>query len=304
MNDSRHQMNLAITAIKNKEYARAREILKFVLISDPDIVEAWLLYARVALEKEQAIQCLERVLKLDPTNSLGLKMLGQLEAAQNQTEQPLPNQPASKPGIIGIEGTSPSSKEIQGLDHGSDNQSTEIQEQRPAAQGIQKPRDKARKGEARFNFIWVLVFIILCSLIGGGFALSQNSIDITNIFNSAPTPTSDELFAVINRNISAANSEDIAGYMETIHTKSPLYKQTEESLMMAFSTYDLLYSVSDLKVEYLSGSEAKIHFVLTSRKISGPTFRDNAVEGVFILRPEDGVWKLYQYENLEVTYLN
>jgi hypothetical protein len=159
---------------------------------------------------------------------------------------------------------------------------------------------KMKKG---FNFAWFFIIAVLLLLIAGGYVAFQNPGEITRFFESGPTPTSDELFAVIYENIRAANAEDIDAYMQTIHGDSPLYKQTEGDLSKAFATYDLSYTVSDLRVEQRRSGEAKVHFALTSRKISGPTFRDNVVEGVYILRPEDGNWKLFQYEDLEVTYL-
>jgi hypothetical protein len=166
------------------------------------------------------------------------------------------------------------------------------------------PEKQAKRAGGSINFTWVAILIIICLLSVGAFLLLQDSTDVGGLFEAAPTPTSDELFAVIYRNIQAANAEDVTAYMDTIHSNSPLYDQTENALRMAISTYDLSYSTSNLSVEELSRKEARVHFFLTTRKISGPAFRDNTIEGVFVLRPEDGVWKIYQQETLEVTFLN
>jgi len=297
------KLNQAVGAIKKKDYARAREILKAVIKSDPNTVEAWLLYARVAPDTEQARQALEWALKLDPTSPLGLKMMGQLEEAQEQASQSRPTQPRPASPDLREEPNPLEAGRSDDLQERTDDAKSQAQ-RRNSGDESRLPEKQAKRAGGSINFTWVAIIIIICLLSVGAFLLLQDSTDIGGLFEAAPTPTSDELFAVIYRNIQAANAEDVTAYMDTIHSNSPLYDQTENALRMAISTYDLSYSTSNLSVEELSRKEARVHFFLTTRKISGPAFRDNTIEGVFVLRPEDGVWKIYQQETLEVTFLN
>ena len=49
---------------------------------------------------------------------------------------------------------------------------------------------------------------------------------------------------------------------------------------------------------------ATIFFVLTTKKINGPTFRDNRVTGTMYLRKVDGAWKIYDQKISNVEYLD
>ena len=62
--------------------ARARAILTYSLKKEPNNVEAWLLLAEAVKTKEQAVFCLEQVLKIDPQNNTAKKWLTVLEPEQ------------------------------------------------------------------------------------------------------------------------------------------------------------------------------------------------------------------------------
>jgi ketosteroid isomerase-like protein len=113
----------------------------------------------------------------------------------------------------------------------------------------------------------------------------------------------EDVRAVLYENVRAANAEDLDRYMATIHTSSPSYATTESTLASAFDTYDLAYELTQANVLEQSDSEATISFVLTTRKISGPAFRDNRVTGTMTLRKEDGVWKIYDQRISNIEYL-
>ena len=143
------------------------------------------------------------------------------------------------------------------------------------------------------------MLVVLC-LVALGVGLSQGD----GLFTSSaqPTPNDQELFNVLYMNARAANSEDIGAYMATIHSKSPLYRQTESALREVFSQYDLSYWFYDLQVTKLTSTEARVHFSLSTTRIRGPAFRDNIVTGTMILRLEDGIWKIYNQEVENIQY--
>ena len=119
---------------------------------------------------------------------------------------------------------------------------------------------------------------------------------------ASPTPTSEQLFDILYRNSRAANEENLAAYMATIHPKSPAYHQTETSLPQLFAVYNLEFYFSNLTVTSLKKNEARIHFTLSTRRLSGPAFRNNVVVGTMILRPDNGVWKIYTQDVEDVQY--
>ena len=123
---------------------------------------------------------------------------------------------------------------------------------------------------------------------------------------SGPTPLPEEITAVIFKNIRASNAKDFDGYMATIHSNSPGYNTTKETIQAAFSDqFNLSYRVSDVYLIEQGRNKAVAHFVLTTRLASGSiAFRDNQVTGEMTLRKEDGIWKIYDQKIIEVKYLD
>ena len=124
------------------------------------------------------------------------------------------------------------------------------------------------------------------------------------IAEQGPTPTPEDIYWVIYENIRASNYEDIDRYMSTIHSRSPGYQVTKNGIEDIFSDYDLSYRVSNLRVIEQEKNSAKIYFVLTTKRINGPAFRDNRVYGEMTLRKEDGRWKIYNQDINNVEYLD
>jgi hypothetical protein len=125
-----------------------------------------------------------------------------------------------------------------------------------------------------------------------------------NFTNNQPSSTPMDFTAVIYENIRASNAEDKQAYMATIHPDSPAYKTTEETLDSIFDNYDLSYRVSNLSVIEENNWEVKITFTLVTRKLRGPDFRHNQVDGIIIQRKDGDVWKIYNQTVENVKYLD
>ena len=109
---------------------------------------------------------------------------------------------------------------------------------------------------------------------------------------------------VILKNTQAGNDEDVAAYISTMDKDNKNYAHLEDMMNTIFSTYDLNYQVKDLKVTELKDDEAKVEFVQITKKVKGPTFRDNRIEGVHTLHKSNGEWKIYDTEIKKIDYLN
>lgn len=109
---------------------------------------------------------------------------------------------------------------------------------------------------------------------------------------------------VIYKSIEAGNNEDVAEYISTMDKDSRNYDRLEDMMNKIFSTYDLHYQVKDLKITELKEDEAKVQFVQITKKIKGPTFRDNRIEGVHTLHKTNGEWKIYDTQIKKMDYLN
>ena len=112
-----------------------------------------------------------------------------------------------------------------------------------------------------------------------------------------------EIKDVILKNTEAGNNEDVIAYMNTIDKSNKNYDTMKDMMNKIYDTYDLSYKVSDLKVTELKGDEAKVQFVQITKKIKGPTFRDNRIEGVHTLHKVNGEWKIFDTKITKMEYL-
>ncbi len=135
------------------------------------------------------------------------------------------------------------------------------------------------------------VFLLLISLL---------------VINGCSTDNSEEQAVknVIMKNTEAGNDEDVTAYINTMDKENKNFGHLNDMMNTIFSTYDLNYQVKDLKIIELKDDEAKVQFVQITKKIKGPTFRDNRIEGVHILHKTDGEWKIYDTQIKKIDYLN
>jgi hypothetical protein len=104
-----NQIHEAYHAAKSGDKLRARQIITEVLKSEPENERAWFLYAKVAESRQKSIQALEKVLEINPFNSVAsrdLELLKQRQAAspggqssQVSVPQPQTPLPFAKGGI-------------------------------------------------------------------------------------------------------------------------------------------------------------------------------------------------------------
>ncbi len=109
---------------------------------------------------------------------------------------------------------------------------------------------------------------------------------------------------VIYKNTEAGNNEDVAEYINTMDKENKNYDRLEQMMNTIFQTYDLNYQVKDLKVIEIKDNEAKVKYVQITKKIKGPTFRDNRIEGIHTMHKTNGQWKIYDTQITKMDYLN
>ena len=119
----------------------------------------------------------------------------------------------------------------------------------------------------------------------------------------AGIPEDEELFEVLERNIATMADDDSTGHMETLHSESPGYAETEQ-ILEDMSVYTLDIEISDLEVEEKSEEEARVFYTQRNMKVDGPTYENNELTGIHIMRPEDGEWKIYNTELMDYIVLD
>jgi hypothetical protein len=292
------ELDQAKDAIQQGDHSKARSILRKILEQAPRNIEAWLLFAEAAQKPEHTVQCLERVIILDPGNATASARLESLRSTpfletptvqENILAAPanIPNTPASTPATTPA--TTPPLPTPQ----------TKV----PSTATSRTPaKAKASISKTEKILIAVAVLLSVCFLCALSFTLLREP--LMGMTASQPTRAPTDYAAVIYENIRASNAEDKQAYMATIHPDSPAYKTTEETLDTIFDNYDLSYRVSNVSVIEENNREVKLSYSLVTRKIRGPEFRDNQVDGIIILRKNGDVWKIYNQTVDNVKYLD
>jgi hypothetical protein len=266
--DANAEIQRANDAARRRKNAEARAILRDVLNAEPSNIDAWVAFAGVAQKPEDAMRCLKQAARLDPSNEDVRRMLAELQTS------PAAAPPEDEVSLVSSSG---------------------------ANRGEPGQLWRGRSLETVLLIVLVGVGCCVIALLAGLY-LPKLSI-ISSLFPENNSPGADEITAPIYANIDASNAEDMAAYMATIHTKSPVYDQTQSTLGPLFANYDLSFEVSNVEVLEQSKNEARVAFILITRKIRGPAFNNNQVKGVMILRPENSAWKIYNQEVQSIEYL-
>ena len=105
-------------------------------------------------------------------------------------------------------------------------------------------------------------------------------------------PTDNDLYAVVEANAQAFNTNDLASYMETIHSHSPIYDTTEADVKALMETYVFHVEIADLKVVEKNEQLAIISFKQTTIQLEGPPTQNTETTGTHTLKPDKEKWKI------------
>ena len=233
MDNNQSLMQQAVTAARQKDFASARTLLRQLLRQDPNDLNAWLLAAHVVETRSDAIGCYKQVLRLDPGHVYARQKLSQLQReppapipAAPPKDRPVPvrdgrDTPAIKPLRARPETGSPQIvTPPQALPVRAQPETRQPQIVTPPP--MRPSRQMAPKSDAKAGLqllLGVLTTILCLAVVGIVFVSRGGQL----LKPASPTPTSEQLFDVLYRNSRAANEENLAAYMATIHPKSPAY---------------------------------------------------------------------------------
>ena len=277
-------------AIRQGDHSKARSILRKVLEQEPRNIDAWLVFAEAVQKPEHSVQCLERVLILDPGNTTASARLEYLRSSP-PIEASM-GQESNLAASVNIATTPINSQTIPPV-------LTKV-----PASVTTLPTTKPKATTSKLEKILLVTAVLLTTCFLGviGFILLRDP--FMGIAASRPSLNPANYTAVIYENIRASNAEDMQAYMATIHPDSKAYATTKEMLGTIFENYDLSYKVSGIRVVENNSREVHLYLVLVTRKINGPAFRDNQVSGIMILRKDGDVWKIYDQKVENIQYLD
>lgn len=111
-----------------------------------------------------------------------------------------------------------------------------------------------------------------------------------------------EIKALVVENMRATEAEDIQGVLDTMHTQSPAYSNTEKLLISLSETYDLKYEMQLFRYIGYDDPYAIARLEFSTEKVAGPEFNNNTLDTFHIFRKEDGKWKLWSMAILETNF--
>ncbi|GLT14453.1 hypothetical protein [Vibrio algivorus] len=115
--------------------------------------------------------------------------------------------------------------------------------------------------------------------------------------------TSQEVYQVLQDNIIAAKNEKITDYMNTVHSQSLLYLQTQQAMSPIFDNYELDYQLQDVQFVGEDNEYAYAKAWLETTKISGAVFANNRMQILVVFKKENGQWKIWSQANMVIQYL-
>jgi hypothetical protein len=116
------------------------------------------------------------------------------------------------------------------------------------------------------------------------------------------------VYNLIEWNLYYARSEDLNGYMWTLHPDAPGYDDTQSQMDLMFREFDLAYTIEEWEIVSIDQNSARVRVIQTTRKVAGDQpFRDNRMEAIHILRKDsEGAWKIYatEFDPDDLMFLN
>jgi len=108
----------------------------------------------------------------------------------------------------------------------------------------------------------------------------------------------DDILAVIYENLNATKAEDIERVLATLYLDNLERRSTMKGMEFVFANYDLDYVLEEVEVIEITGDEAKVYYIQTTRALQGIGFANMRAEGIHHMKKSGDVWKMLRTENL------
>jgi hypothetical protein len=107
-----------------------------------------------------------------------------------------------------------------------------------------------------------------------------------------------EIIGVIKENIAATQAKDKERVLKTIHKDCPQLRSTIQGMDYVFANFDMVFDLEKIEVIELSGEDAKVYYMQTTRAIRGQGYPPTRATGIHIMKIENGKWKIFKTEYL------
>ena len=114
---------------------------------------------------------------------------------------------------------------------------------------------------------------------------------------------SEEIIAVIKKNMEATEKKDKQAVLNTIHKDSPQRQSTIKGLDFVFKQYNFHFQLDDVRVLEVLGDSAVVYFKQTTIPIGKQQgVAANTAEGFDYMKKEGEDWKIFSTRFLNTEY--
>ena len=107
-----------------------------------------------------------------------------------------------------------------------------------------------------------------------------------------------EIIGVIKENIAATETKDKDRVLKTIHKDCPQLSSTIQGMDYVFANFDLKFVIEQIEVVEVTGEDAKVYYMQTTRAVRGTGFPPTRATGIHHMKKENGKWKIFETEYL------
>ena len=130
----------------------------------------------------------------------------------------------------------------------------------------------------------------------------QQKIEVMANFTPKEEIIKNEILKVLNKNIDAAQNEDVDAFLNTIHEDSPQLSSTKGGMEYVFKNFDMRYELEDVKFISISNEEVKVIYQQTTKAVNGTGFTNARSIGIHTLKKsKDGKWKIFKTEYISTA---
>lgn len=151
---------------------------------------------------------------------------------------------------------------------------------------------------------YAIITLLLVVSLGITVVFSQDKINEAEIGVFQDENIEAEIEVLLNENLRATEAEDMDAMLETMHTQSPAYEQTQMVASSLFPQYDLKFENKVYRYIGMDRDYAIARFEFCSKKVAGPDFKDNCLDTFHIFKKEDGNWKIWSQAILKIEFIN
>lgn len=120
---------------------------------------------------------------------------------------------------------------------------------------------------------------------------------------AASAPSLEEVVRLVEANLAGSEALDVNAVLETIHPESP-GRAAVAQMARELAGYELQMKAADVEIAGTTGEYVLVRVLQHTKRVSGPAFMDNALDGIWALREHDGEWLYWSQMVLSITPLD